>query len=125
MERRDFFIDDIEKIGAMVARLLGFRALKRTPEHQQEINNGLAELFGLDLDKMAFEESVSKIKAIENPQKLDYLVQLLTLEMENEKLSENQLSIRKQLLNRVENEMETKYSAQKTTTFFRQINSPK
>lgn len=125
MERRDFFIDDIEKIGAMVAYLLGFKGLKKTAEQQQEINDGLLELFELAIDNMSFDDLLSKIQTFDNPQKLDYLVQLLTLEMENEKLSESQLSIRKQLLSRVENEMETKYSTQKTTTFFRQINSPK
>lgn len=123
MERRDFFIDDIEKISVIIARLLGFKGQKKTDDQQQEIDNGLSELFDLELDKMPFEELEAKVKAMTNPQRLDYLVQLLELEMENEQLTEEQLALRNRLLKITREEMEAKYAAQKTTTFFRQVNS--
>jgi hypothetical protein len=120
MERRDYLLNDIEKIGVVIATLLRLKGRKKDGPDMLEIHNGLSELFGLDLRSENMESLTSKVSVISEPEKLNYLIQLLELEMENDKLEPDEFTFRQELLGFTQKHLEAKYADLKIATFFGQ-----
>ena len=121
MERRDYLLSDIEKIGVVIATLLRLKGRQKDGHEILEIHNGLSELFDLDIRTENEETLQSKISNISEPERLNYLIQLLELEMENEVLGDELLQ-RRELLDFTQKHLEAKYADLKIATFFGQAN---
>jgi|GEM_PF-5739122 len=122
MERRDYLLNDIEKIGVVIATLLRLKGRQKDGHEILEIHNGLSELFDLDIRTENVETLQSKISNISEPERLNYLIQLLELEMENEVLGADELLQRRELLDFTQKHLEAKYADLKIATFFGQAN---
>ena len=120
MERRDYLLNDIEKIGVVIARLLRLKGRHKGEPEMLEIHHGLSELFDLNLTSESMESLKLKVSHISEPEKLNYLIQLVELEMENEALRSDELLFRQELLDFTQKHLEAKYADRKIATFFGQ-----
>jgi len=120
MERRDYLLNDIEKIGVVIAQLLRLKGRQKDEPEMLEIHHGLSELFDLNLTSESRESLKLKVSHISEPEKLNYLIQLLELEMENGALQPDELLFRQELLGFIQKHLEAKYADMKIATFFGQ-----
>lgn len=118
MNHNDYLINQIEKIGVIVAYLLGFKGKVKDAHVQAEIDKGFSELFDLDLKSHSLEVLMAKVSNMVEPEKLNFLAQLLELEIENQFLTSDELTLRKELLEFTNKHLEAKYADMKVATFF-------
>lgn len=120
MERRDYLLNGIEKIGVVVAQLLRLKGRRKDEPEMLEIHHGFSELFDLNLISESIKSLKWKVSRISEPEKLNYLIQLLELEMENEALRSDELLFRQELLDFTKKHLEATYADRKIATFFGQ-----